>query len=152
MAVLCNRYSCYHIFSHYLTYNDVSLKLDTNNAIGFAIGAMFVRESFNGKSKPQAEQMINEVRNAFKANLRSLEWMDNETRKLAEEKADAITDMIGYPAYILDAKQLDEKYLELNIKNDTYFLNNIEINRYNLKKNLEKLDEPVNKTRWGMTP
>lgn len=113
---------------------------------------MFVRESFNGKSKPQAEQMINEVRNAFKANLGHLDWMDDETRKLAEEKADAITDMIGYPAYILDPKQLDEKYVGLNIKNDTYFMNNIEINRYNLRKNLEKLDEPVNKTRWGMTP
>lgn len=23
---------------------------------------------------------------------------------------------------------------------------------YNLKMNLEKLDQPVNKTRWGMTP
>ncbi|XP_063707260.1 endothelin-converting enzyme homolog isoform X2 [Culicoides brevitarsis] len=125
---------------------------DTNNAIGFAIGAMFVREAFNGKSKPQAEQMINEVRNAFKANLEHLDWMDDETRKLAEEKADAITDMIGYPSYILDAKQLDEKYRGLDIKNDTYFMNNIEINRYNLRKNLEKLDEPVNKTRWGMTP
>uniref|UniRef100_A0A336LY78 CSON004984 protein n=1 Tax=Culicoides sonorensis TaxID=179676 RepID=A0A336LY78_CULSO len=125
---------------------------DTNNAIGFAIGAMFVREAFNGKSKPEAEQMINEVRDAFKANLKHLDWMDEETRRLANEKADAITDMIGYPGYILDTKQLDEKYFELTIKNDTYFQNNIEINRYNLRKNLEKLDEPVNKTRWGMTP
>lgn len=113
---------------------------------------MFVREVFNGKSKPEAEQMINEVRNAFKANLKNLKWMDEETRKSAEEKADAITDMIGYPSYILDPKNLDEKYLGLNINNDTYFTNNIEINRYNLRKNLEKLDEPVNKTRWGMTP
>lgn len=26
------------------------------------------------------------------------------------------------------------------------------VNMYNLKMNLEKLDQPVNKTRWGMTP
>ena len=44
---------------------------------------------------PQAEEMINDVRDAFKANLKNLEWMDNETRDAAESKADAITDMIG---------------------------------------------------------
>jgi endothelin-converting enzyme len=43
----------------------------------------------------QAEEMINEVRDAFKANLQSLTWMDKETREAAESKADAITDMIG---------------------------------------------------------
>lgn len=46
----------------------------------------------------QAEDMINSVRTAFKENLKQLSWMDKETRELAEEKADAITDMIGiYP-------------------------------------------------------
>lgn len=44
---------------------------------------------------PQAEEMINDVRDAFKANLKNLKWMDNETRDAAEKKADAITDMIG---------------------------------------------------------
>jgi endothelin-converting enzyme len=39
--------------------------------------------------------MINDVRDAFKRNLKSLTWMDKETRDAAESKADAITDMIG---------------------------------------------------------
>lgn len=43
----------------------------------------------------EAEEMINNVRSAFKENLRFLEWMDPETRQLAQEKADAISDMIG---------------------------------------------------------
>nr|CAD7463193.1 unnamed protein product [Timema tahoe] len=67
---------------------------DTNNVIGFAIGAMFVREVFHGNSKPMAEDMINEIREAFKRNLKMLSWMDQETREAAERKADAITDMI----------------------------------------------------------
>nr|CAD7432350.1 unnamed protein product [Timema monikensis] len=69
---------------------------DTNNVIGFAIGAMFVREVFHGNSKPMAEDMINEIREAFKRNLKKLSWMDQETREAAERKADAITDMIGH--------------------------------------------------------
>lgn len=39
--------------------------------------------------------MINRVRTAFKENLKELTWMDEETRLLAESKADAISDMIG---------------------------------------------------------
>jgi membrane metallo-endopeptidase-like protein 1 len=125
---------------------------DTNNVLGFAIGAMFVREVFHGDSKPQAEEMIDEIRSAFKENLRKLNWMDAETRKLAEEKADAISDMIGFPDYILDPAQLDEKYKDLEIDPKKYFDNNIKLNTYNLKKNLERLDQSVNKTRWSMSP
>ncbi|GLV38283.1 Neprilysin 3 [Carabus blaptoides fortunei] len=125
---------------------------DTNNMIGFAIGAMFVREVFHGDSKQQAEAMINEVREAFKRNLKNLKWMDTETRNAAIIKADAISDMIGFPDFILNPVQLDKKYDKLEVRDDEYFMNNIRLSKYNLKKNLEKLDEPVNKTRWSMTP
>jgi predicted metalloendopeptidase len=52
----------------------------------------------------QAEAMINEVRDAFKANLKNLTWMDKETRDAAESKADAITDMIGEFLYRLEVQ------------------------------------------------
>lgn len=113
---------------------------------------MFVREVFHGEAKPLAEEMIDEVRRAFKNNLPHLDWMDKETRKLAEEKADAISDMIGFPDYILNAKELDKKYHDLNITSKDYFQNNVRVYMFNLKKNLEKLSQPVNRTRWGMTP
>ncbi|XP_046387959.1 endothelin-converting enzyme homolog isoform X2 [Ischnura elegans] len=139
---------------------------DTTNVLGFAVGAMFVRELFHGESKPgkndsqnlsasyrmKAEDMINDVKTAFKKNLKNLTWMDKDTIQLAEEKVDAITDMIGFPNYILDPAQLDEKYKELEIRDYEYFDNNIRVIQYNFKKNLEKLDQVVNKTRWVMTP
>ncbi|KAI5636454.1 peptidase family m13 domain-containing protein [Phthorimaea operculella] len=165
---------------------------DTNNAIGFAVGAMFVREVFHGEAKTQGEIMIDNIRNAFKRNLKNLDWMDEETRKAAEIKADAITDMIeimidnirnafkrnlknldwmdeetrkaaeikadaitdmiGFPDYILDKAELDRQYEDLIVKPNEYFENNINFNKYSLKNDLQKLDQPVNKTKWGMTP
>lgn len=113
---------------------------------------MFVREVFKGDSKPQAEEMIKEIKKAFKENLRKLNWMDKETITLAEEKADAISDMIGFPEYILNESQLDDKYIDLEIDAKQYFENNLKLNIYNLRKNLERLDMPVNKTRWSMSP
>uniref|UniRef100_A0A8D8LU72 Endothelin-converting enzyme 1 n=1 Tax=Cacopsylla melanoneura TaxID=428564 RepID=A0A8D8LU72_9HEMI len=140
---------------------------DTNSVLGFALGAMYVREVFNGNSKPmyqsallltskqyyaQAEDMINNIRQAFKTNLLSLKWMDKETFKLAENKADAITDMIGFPNYIMDTKKLDEKYEDLEVRENEYFQNNIRASWHSLKVLLKKLDQPVNKTKWSMTP
>lgn len=125
---------------------------DTNNAIGFAVGAMFVREVFHGEAKIKGEIMINNIRNAFKRNLKNLNWMDTETRKAAEIKADAITDMIGFPDYILHKNELDKQYKDLEVKPNEYFQNNIAFNTFSLKNDLNKLDKPVNKTKWGMTP
>lgn len=125
---------------------------DTNNVVGFAVGAIFVRQAFHGESKPEAEEMITEIRDAFKISIQNLTWMDKRTRERAIEKANAISDMIGFPDYILNAEDLDAKYIELNITANAYFDNNLQVNMFNLKKNLEKLDQPVNKTNWGMTP
>ncbi|KAL0859570.1 hypothetical protein ABMA27_010711 [Loxostege sticticalis] len=125
---------------------------DTNNAIGFAVGAMFVREVFHGEAKTQGEIMIDNIRSAFKRNLMNLDWMDAETREAAETKADAITDMIGFPDYILQKHELDKQYEGLEVKANEYFDNNIAFNVFSLKNDLKKLDQPVNKTKWGMTP
>lgn len=125
---------------------------DTNNAVGFAVGAMFVREVFHGEAKTQGETMIDNIRTAFKQNLKNLDWMDSETRKAAEIKADAITDMIGFPDYILHKDELDKQYEELDVKPNEYFENNIAYNVFSLKNDLKKLDKPVNKSKWGMTP
>lgn len=125
---------------------------DTNNVVGFATGAMFVREVYKSDIRPGAEEMVDMVRNAFKRNLNRLDWMDEETREAAIKKADAITKMIGYPDYILNPGELDLKYVDLDFDEDEYFNNNVALSKFNLKTNLKKLDEPVNKTRWSMTP
>ena len=115
----------------------------TENVLGFAIGSMFVRNAFHGESKTKAAAMVHEVREAFKNNLPNLPWMDDVTRQRSIEKvhlrlmtdyktwlsyvsfmsfvpyffdlqANAVMDMIGYPDYILDEAQLDEKYQDVS--------------------------------------
>ncbi len=75
--------------------------------------------------------MINAIRSAFKEALDRLSWMDDLTRQAAKDKvrrqvdrqvggvnsltgsvfqADAIYDMIGFPEFILDPKELDDVY------------------------------------------
>lgn len=83
---------------------------DTNQVMGFALGSLFVRQVFQGRSKERAEEMIFSIRNAFKDNLINLNWMDDQTRMLAKEKADHINQMIGFPDFILSPDTLNGKY------------------------------------------
>ncbi|XP_059158504.1 endothelin-converting enzyme homolog isoform X3 [Physella acuta] len=124
---------------------------DTDSVLGFALGALFVRETFIGGSKAKANEMIENVRSAFINNLPDLDWMDPITREAAIDKANAVTDMIGYPDYIMNSTELDKKYEILNINESDYFGNNLASNRYGFIRTFEKLrKKPLNE--WVMSP
>ncbi|KAI0232823.1 Endothelin-converting enzyme 1 [Lamellibrachia satsuma] len=66
--------------------------------------------------------------------------------------ADAINDKIGFPAFILNRTALDERYKDLEVKENEYFLNNLRDQRYTMKRNLNKLRKKSDKNSWSMTP
>ncbi|CAL1541738.1 unnamed protein product [Lymnaea stagnalis] len=124
---------------------------DTDSVLGFALGALFVKETFVGGSKAKASEMIENVRSAFISNLPALEWMDPATRQAAIEKANAVTDMIGYPEYIMNNIKLDQKYESLFINESDYFGNNLASSKYSFKRSFEKLRKPP-LNEWAMSP
>ncbi|MGH0120139.1 UNVERIFIED_CONTAM: hypothetical protein FKN15_065300 [Acipenser sinensis] len=91
---------------------------DTDSALGFALGAMFVKATFAEDSKKIAEEMITQIKTAFEDSLQYVGWMDVETRKAAKEKADAIYNMIGYPKFIMDSKELDKVFNDVSREYD----------------------------------
>ena len=59
---------------------------DTDTALGFALGAMFVRKVFHGESKKEAHNMISSIKEAFERRIKSLRWMDDTTQIAALTK------------------------------------------------------------------
>ena len=45
---------------------------DTDKALGFAVGAMFIDNAFEGRSKSVAEGMVKKVKSAFEDRLKDL--------------------------------------------------------------------------------
>lgn len=125
---------------------------ETDGAIGMALGSLFIEKSFEGTSKQQATEMIDAIRASFKKGLPNLDWMDDKTRRAAEDKADAVVDMIGFPDYIKDPQKLKEKYDGLKFDVKTYFQNKRNADHFYLQKNLKTLRKPVDKHKWYMTP
>ncbi|XP_053308030.1 endothelin-converting enzyme 1 isoform X1 [Spea bombifrons] len=125
---------------------------DTDNNMGFALGAMFVKSTFDENSKGRALQMIREIKTAFEESLSSLSWMDEETRKAAKEKAEAIYDMIGYPGFIVDPKELDKVFNDYEVTSDLYFENVMMFYNFSGRLTADQLRKAPNKDQWSMTP
>ena len=58
--------------------------------------------------------MIHDIREAFNDLLEENDWMDTETRKVAEDKANSMTERIGYPEYITVTSKLEEEYANVS--------------------------------------
>ncbi|XP_045076071.1 endothelin-converting enzyme 2-like [Coregonus clupeaformis] len=103
-----------------------------------------------------AEGMINEIRTAFKDALDHLKWMDKQKRQAAKVDtywiADAIYDMIGFPDFILDPKELDDVYDGYDVSEDNFFQNALNFYNFSARVMADQLRKPPNRDQWSMTP
>ncbi|XP_062988136.1 neprilysin [Elgaria multicarinata webbii] len=114
-----------------------------------AVGRLYVTEAFAGDSKHVVLDMITQIREVFVKTLEELKWMDDQTKKKAEEKAVAIRERIGYPDEIMtNPDKLNTEYKDLIYKEEEYFANMIENLKFGQKERLKKLREKVNKEEW----
>ncbi len=101
---------------------------------------------FPPEAKEKAEKMVANVIVAYKDRINALDWMSPETKVKAIEKLDKFTVKIGYPNKWKD-------YSALNVlEGNTYYDNMVAVGEWELKDNLNKIDEPVDRTEWGMSP
>lgn len=80
-----------------------------------AVGALFIRDNFNHESKEVALEMIHTIREAFNELLADIHWMDDETRAVAKEKADAMNERIGYPEILTNRTELMKEYINVSL-------------------------------------
>ncbi|XP_050978742.1 endothelin-converting enzyme 1 isoform X1 [Labeo rohita] len=125
---------------------------DTDSALGFALGALFVKATFSEDSKEFVEDMVSEIKWAFEDSLKTVGWMDPETKKAAKEKADAIYNMIGYPKFIMNPKELDKVFNDFDVVSDLYFRNVMNYYNFSARVTANQLRKAPNRDQWSMTP
>lgn len=115
------------------------------NAMGEALGKYFVERRFKPEAKQRALEMVDNIKAAFKNRILNNEWMSEATKNEALKKLSSFVVKIGYTDKWRDYSGLgiDRSSLYKNMKNASVF---------NLKYNLDKLNKPVDKTEWGMSP
>jgi putative endopeptidase len=117
----------------------------TDHSLGEALGKLYVAKAFGPEAKVQIQTLVHDLRAAYAADLKSLPWMGEETRKRALEKLAVMVDKIGYPDKWRD-------YSTLTIRRDDALGNLLRANAFETKRQLAKIGKPVDRTEWGMTP
>ena len=114
-------------------------------AMGEALGQLFVKEYFNETAKKRYENLVEEIRVAYKERISKLTWMSQETKEKAYIKLAKITKKVGYPDKWKDfsAMQIGKASFVENVQTANIWWHNYSVN---------KLGKPVNKDEWDMTP
>ena len=120
-----------------------------NGNIGEALGKLYVEKMFPAEAKEKAVDMIKNVIAAYKIRINNLTWMSPVTKIKAIEKLDKITIKVGYPDKWEDYSALE---LKSPAEGGSLFGNDLNVSRWQFKKDLAKLNKPVDKTEWGMSP
>ena len=116
-----------------------------NENMGELLGQLYVEKHFKPEAKERMDIMIQNLLKAYEKSINELEWMSDETREQALDKLSKFTPKIGFPDKWIDYAKLQvvDGNLITNIRNGAEFAYNREI---------DKLDKPVDKTEWGLTP
>ncbi len=117
----------------------------TEEALGEAVGKLYVERRFAGDSKEVALEMIHDIEAAFENSLPQLSWMDDVTRDRAVEKAKAVGNKIGYPDTWRD-------YSSMTVKRGAHFANAMAARGFDFDRDARKVGRPVDRAEWRMTP
>ncbi len=119
---------------------------ETDGSLGEALGQLYVEKAFGADSKARMKTLVDALTVALGQDIGGLDWMTPETKAKAIEKLKALgKQKIGYPDKWRDYSSVKVTRAD--------FLGNVErANRFEVKRNYDKLGKPVDKTEWGMTP
>jgi putative endopeptidase len=115
------------------------------NAIGEALGQLFAKEYFDEDAKKRYEDIVENVRSAYKTRIEKLDWMTDSTKQKALHKLSTIKKKVGYPDKWKD-------FSSLKIDRGPYVLNMMRSNQWWNTYQMNKLGKPVNRDEWDMTP
>jgi putative endopeptidase len=117
----------------------------TGNALGDAVGQLYVEKYFPPASKARVAEMVRNIMAAFGRRIDALDWMAPATKARAKEKLAVLEVGVGYPDEWID-------YSGLEIVRGDAFGNNQRAELFELHRNLRKLGRPVDRKEWVMTP
>ncbi len=115
------------------------------DAMGEALGQLFAKEYFNEQAKKRYEDIVENVRKAYKNRIDKLTWMSDSTKQKAYTKLASIKKKVGYPDKWKD-------FSALKIERGPYVVNMMNANRWWNEYELNKLGKPVDRSEWDMTP
>ena len=115
------------------------------SCLGEALGEIYVERHFPPSHKSAMEALVGRLIEAYHQSISSLEWMSPATRERALEKLALFTPKIGYPVRWRD-------YSAVEVVPGDVLASVRSVERADMAYSLNKLNKPVDRDEWHMTP
>uniref|UniRef100_H3A0M2 Kell metallo-endopeptidase (Kell blood group) n=1 Tax=Latimeria chalumnae TaxID=7897 RepID=H3A0M2_LATCH len=126
---------------------------ETRVVFASVLEAMFVHEVFKEETREMAEEMIGEIKTALQTLLEKKEWMDHQTRRVAKDVVNTVQIQVGFTKKLLDRAELETKYRDYEVNEDTYLeniINFFKISRNDSPISFRQLTQKAN--QWEVSP
>jgi putative endopeptidase len=117
----------------------------TDDSLGEALGEKYVDVTFGPDGKQRMLKMVDALEKSLDEDIQALPWMSAETKTQAKVKLQAIRNKIGYPDVWRD-------YGSLTIVSGDLLGNFQRANDFESKREIAKIDKPLDRKEWSMTP
>jgi len=115
----------------------------TDQAIGQAVGAIYLAQYFPPEARAKVEQMTGEIKAAMGHRIEALTWMAPETKARALKKLAAVQVQVG-------AQTPPKDYSELRFVRGRPFENALAAARFDYARAVARLNTPVTRHEWAM--
>ncbi|KAK0095919.1 hypothetical protein PV326_007046 [Microctonus aethiopoides] len=114
-----------------------------------SVQAMYIKKYFDKNAKRNIGEMVGDIRNQLNKTLHENDWMDDETKKNALDKANAMLSCIAYPDELLNDEKLKEIHEEsLEFHDDKFMENILAIKLLITKETYNSFRNPFNRSDW----
>jgi endothelin-converting enzyme/putative endopeptidase len=104
-----------------------------------------VEQTFGKEGKDRMLAMVKNLEKALGDDIQKLSWMTPATKEKAMAKLHTVTNKIGYPDKWRD-------YSKLRIVRGDALGNSLRANEFEISRQIQKINKPVDRGEWFMTP
>ncbi|WP_183942811.1 M13 family metallopeptidase [Sphingomonas sp. BK580] len=116
-----------------------------DDALGEAVGAIYVQRYWSPETQAKADELVADMRSAYRDKIEAATWMDDATRKAALAKLATFDPRVGHPKKWID-------YATLEVSRTDPLANNLAVADFQWRLQLQRFPKSVDRGLWYMTP
>lgn len=117
----------------------------TDQNLGDALGAVYVKNYFPPSSKTRALTLVNNLQTAMRNDIHEIQWMNPQTKTYAAKKLASLAKKIGYPDTFID-------YSTLPVLDGPFIVNRLAAAKFDQSRKKERIGKLTDRTLWAFTP
>jgi putative endopeptidase len=118
---------------------------NTFGNLGWAVGELYTAKYFPPQAKAKIAELVDNLKAAYHARIEKLDWMSAPTKAEALKKLETYAIKVGYPDHPRD-------YSGVVVRADDLIGNVTRAAAADWKFYVSRLDGPVDRSDWSMTP